>query len=741
VPRPIRFALVAAVVCAFGTLGASAQAAQVIVSPGPIQELHVGEDLSCQVSYGDASYEFYPPAVAPGDCGAFLAVDGLLYAPDFASHARTATSGLGTYEAFAPVEQTAVSGSGSASDPLAVETLVQAGTSGITLRQRVSYVSGEPSFRVDVTVTNETDAPRSIRIFYAGDCYASGSDIGYGFTRPEIGAVGCSQNPENVPPARTIQYSPLSPGSSFTEDGYFRVWEQIAELDGLDDLCLCGTSVDNGGGLSWDISLPARASATRSLTVSFTEATRSSPPADSDGDALPDAWETGTGNASDATNLAPLGADPHRKDLFVHADYMQGCQPRGGWERKAIDMFARHGVALHIDSGPRSVNADGRPWGDRSRAGEVPSVDTLPLQASWAAVDAMKDLRFVPANRRRAFHYALFARAYSALNGEGETQRKDGGLARGIPDADVLIANCGWRSRADAVVMVHELGHNLGLRHGGGDDLNDKPNHYSLMNYSWALSDVERGTLTDFSSSRRPGINESNLDEQDGLRTPAIWWCLNRDRSRIDQPAFYPQRIDSTGVRYDLDLDCDGTTGEAAGDVRYELPKRFPIPFTHGRFVSDINRDGRSTPLRGYDDWDHLAFGGAGVIGPLDLPARHDTPPLPELTSAEVREQSTAVAVGKKRARKLLIVRVSKRRVQRDRTVKLSIRVLVNGKPVRGARLRIKGARVLRPKRRLITNRRGVLVATVNPQARRQLVISSRRRGFERGAVVLAVRR
>lgn len=124
---------------------AAASADQVIEATGPIHQLHVGDDLSCQVSYGDSSYEFYPPAVAPGDCGAFVAVDGTLYAPGFDGHGTTATAGLGSYEPFTQENQSPVSGSGTATSAYTVETLVRAGTSGITLRQRVSYVAGMPS--------------------------------------------------------------------------------------------------------------------------------------------------------------------------------------------------------------------------------------------------------------------------------------------------------------------------------------------------------------------------------------------------------------------------------------------------------------------------------------------------------------------------------------------------------------------------------------------------------------------
>ena len=53
----------------------------------------MGNDLSCQVQHIDDApdYEFYPPDIIPGDSGTFIAMGGVLYAPDFANHDNTAS--------------------------------------------------------------------------------------------------------------------------------------------------------------------------------------------------------------------------------------------------------------------------------------------------------------------------------------------------------------------------------------------------------------------------------------------------------------------------------------------------------------------------------------------------------------------------------------------------------------------------------------------------------------------------
>src|SRR5689334_19442340 len=63
-----------------------------ISSTGPLTDIWVGEDLSCQVQHiADVpDYEFYGPDIFPGDAGTFIATGGVLYAPDFVNHTYSA---------------------------------------------------------------------------------------------------------------------------------------------------------------------------------------------------------------------------------------------------------------------------------------------------------------------------------------------------------------------------------------------------------------------------------------------------------------------------------------------------------------------------------------------------------------------------------------------------------------------------------------------------------------------------
>jgi hypothetical protein len=81
--------------------------------------------------------------------------------------------------------------------------------------------------------------------------------------------------------------------------------------------------------------------------------------------------------------------------------------------------------------------------------------------------------------------------------------------------------------------FMHELGHTLGLRHGGGDGIKGKPNYKSVMNYLWQMP-VRSGTACGnasgillslyraswgpfYSTQALPTLMEGDLDETVGI--------------------------------------------------------------------------------------------------------------------------------------------------------------------------------------------------------------------------------
>lgn len=249
---------------------------------GPIGQIHLGSDLSCQVNIastlsvqtGPALVGFggggqvYGPGHEPADCGTFLSFGGVLYGPDFAAHGYTATPFYGpSYAAFTPVSQTVPTGSGTLTDPYIVTTVVDAGFTGIRLTRIDTYVNGQRNYRSDVVVTNMTGAPREgLRLYHGIDCYLAGSDTGTGVavTSPATATsrVGC------VSGNRTMQLIGVTAGNGYYEDGYNTVWDRINSRLALPNT-INPNLVDNGIAVDWAFNLPAYGSVIRTFLTDF----------------------------------------------------------------------------------------------------------------------------------------------------------------------------------------------------------------------------------------------------------------------------------------------------------------------------------------------------------------------------------------------------------------------------------------------------------------------------------------
>ena len=239
------------------TMSVSAQPA-VIVSAGPLTRIETTPDLNCAVDHaGDSFGEFYGNTA----CGTLVAVDGVLYGPASIPAANI------TDVAFTPVSQTAVLGTGTGGDPFRIATVVDLGATGLRVTQTDTYVVGQEAYRTDISIANSGATSKAVLLYRAGDCYLQGSDIGYGSVDASTSAVACVTSLD--PGARIQQWFPLSAGSHYYESSYATVWNRIDSLTPFPDTCDCAQFTDNGAGLSWELTVPAGGSATRSQFTGF----------------------------------------------------------------------------------------------------------------------------------------------------------------------------------------------------------------------------------------------------------------------------------------------------------------------------------------------------------------------------------------------------------------------------------------------------------------------------------------
>jgi len=280
--RSVRWllAVAAGVVCCL-TAASSAIAAvpSVDIGASPLLNVSIGSDLSCQVKHtGDQALEFFPSSATPGDCGTFVAVGGTVFGPNFSQHDGSATGGVtsGNYSAFSGTSQSGKSGSGTSAKPFKVVTTGTAGSVGVS--ETDTYVSGQESYRTDITVTNNGGAAANIVLYRAGDCFLQNSDSGFGMTGSN-GAVGCAENANNTPAGRIEEWVPITSGANFLEDGFDEVWSAIAKQTPFPNQCVhCTDKVDNGAGISYSASIQPGQSQTFSHFTTFSPTGKAGPP-------------------------------------------------------------------------------------------------------------------------------------------------------------------------------------------------------------------------------------------------------------------------------------------------------------------------------------------------------------------------------------------------------------------------------------------------------------------------------
>lgn len=426
---------------------------------------------------------------------------------------------------------------------------------------------------------------------------------------------------------------------------------------------------------------------------------------DTDGDGLPDDWEINgitvdssgvisVGNTGNGVfiNLPAMGADPKHKDIFVHLDWMQDSpaglkfKPNPRAIKMVMDSFAiapvdnpdgKPGINLHVDFGPTSIMnpVTGETWGTKSFAGEVPYAAVLEGTAGSAAdwpigLDLVKTDRFNPNGRSAVFHYALYCEKY----GDGGN-KVGGGISRGIDASDFLlgVGSTGFNPIQEASFFMHELGHNLGLHHGGGDEIQNKPNYISIMNYRFDYIGTLKGSggrSIDYSRRALDPLNETNLDETVGINDPdghlTTWNFWSHVDSGLHNPCidnpgefnrlFYPTKAldwncngvaDPAPVSVDVNSDAKCVRSSRADGLLYSTPAGDDVVI--GRFimsgpnrvcetapacgvdangqpqcdVRDDNQNGlpagyvEPTVLTGFNDWPNLRFDGGEKIGSI----------------------------------------------------------------------------------------------------------------------------
>ena len=168
---------------------------------------------------------------------------------------------------------------------------------------------------------------------------------------------------------------------------------------------------------------------------------------------------------------------------------------------------------------------------------------------------------------------------------------------------------------------MHELGHNLGLQHGGGDGVNNKPNYLSVMNYSYWPSLTKGGAaIFDYSRAVLPAplapLNENGLSESAGIGAGAAGfsashWCP----ATATAAAGFVTVADGSKP---IDWNCNGVT-------------------TDNNVQFDVNNGSQRTNLSGFNDWVNIKFKG-GLVGAGDSTSLPMDTPVDEITPEQAQQ-------------------------------------------------------------------------------------------------------
>ena len=293
---------------------------------------------------------------------------------------------------------------------------------------------------------------------------------------------------------------------------------------------------------------------------------------DIDGDGIPNTWEMkgydADGDGKIDVNYPAMGANPLKKDIFVEMDYMPDLLASEDELDRITEIYAKlpirnpngtTGINIHLDAGSA-----------RSAKYNLGGGNEIAHEQLDGKMQRWGDLYLanMDSNRRSVFHYMIWGDSHGDTGSSGQGWVGGRGFV-------VTVGPRFWGTSATSDVrvatFVHELGHNLGLRHGGTDSVNYKPNYMSIMNYRYQLRGLERADGTKYfgySTRAYKDLDETKLDEKTGFGRNAYGFYYN------GKPAWEAidfngnGKIDDAPVEADINGDDKKTVLTAPNDLK-----------------------------------------------------------------------------------------------------------------------------------------------------------------------------
>jgi len=509
-----------------------------ITSSGPISRIRIASNLECRVTSHAHKFEHIDDIVLTYDvsnCDTYVAI-GNSPNVNLVGPYPYSWGDLSDRTDFTPYGQQSVSGVGTKDNPFTITTTVETGDGDITLTQDDSYVLGDTYMTTTVKVeySGKRDPYKYVKVYRIARC-------DYTFKPNEDDFFGHGMRDENwtacVPYYNTdsswrFQLKGVTPTVTTMEASAEVVMDTLNNREPFANTVQVDDHYYSTLGLSWTATLVA--GSPQYYVSQLAIAQRQDEVLDSDGDGLPDHWEVdGVHFHGYYLDLRALGADPYHKDLFLYLDWTsytpswwrrfrtgkssQNYRPSSSvvdelkyaFEISPVDNpDGTTGINLHVQVAPTGHRISNKKLVTTSDSNDIG--DKIMTEVNTRRLSRLNDAQ------QLIYHYGLVTAGLGT---------KNSGLAE-LPGMSFVVAvdtpgETRLNSKQRTRTIMHELGHNLGLGHGGSiiypdAHVNCKLHYESVMNYLYQLQSRNNVVL---------GADYSRTEAQNVTGRAPEDWC------------------------------------------------------------------------------------------------------------------------------------------------------------------------------------------------------------------------
>lgn len=367
---------------------------------------------------------------------------------------------------------------------------------------------------------------------------------------------------------------------------------------------------------------------------------------DADGDGIPDSAEVSGGTFA-GLDLYSMGTRTSQKDIFIEVDYMDstdpGIIPRRESLQLVTDSFNAQSIKVHFDAGTTfgstfsTTNFNLGQGSSEVVYEPCVSMDQTTCTSNTSSRRSIYDWKaeYMDLRRRSVFHYLLMGNSQNANGSAGSS-----GLAE-TPGNDFLVTMGNWGFvttlgiplnqliNMQASTIMHELGHNLGLRHGGNEVTNYKPNYWSIMNYLYQLNGLDQAPNASSAYQRWRRERGDGSPSRCSLSNSP---CGSQSQFIMSYSDGSGSALNEVGLSEAANIGR-GSTGGSYADWNLNGS------LTAGSLSRDLNGDSSLTRLTDYNDWANLNFpfvkNASGQFGATNLSrsSRSETPQLDAISN------------------------------------------------------------------------------------------------------------